>query len=164
MQPKATMTSPSNPLARLADAIPEMPAFAASIVARIIGAGAALFYAYDQDTLFPSRHFPRTWVFCSVAAAIVILSILPWERLLAKPALATFLGALGGGILVFAGANLSHKPVGVLVLISGVVAWLAFAAVSHQRKADPGSLVSGLFMGSLVSFLLVGACVLLVGG
>ncbi len=161
MERRATMPG-GNPLERLADLIPGATALTVSIVARLVGAAAAIFYAYDQDTLFPSRHFPRTWVFAGMAAGVAVLSILPWERWLAKPALANLFGALGCGILVFAGANLAHKPAGVVVLIAGIVAWLNFAIAAHHRKANPGSTVSGLFLGSLISFLMVGVCVLLV--
>ena len=50
------------------------------------------------------------------------------------------------------------------VLVAGVVAWLAFAAAAYGKRESPGSVVSGLFMGSLFSFLLVGFCVLVISG
>ncbi|MFN0093649.1 MAG: hypothetical protein ACKVVT_02590 [Dehalococcoidia bacterium] len=158
---RAATTNP-NPLAQLAASIPANVATAISIAARLAGAAAALFYAYDQDRLFPTEHFPRTWVFCVVTAVVAVASIAALARGVVKPGLATWLGAFGGGILVFAGANLAHKGPGVVVLVAGIVAWLSFAAAASQRREDPGAIVSGLFMGSLCSFLLVGICVLAV--
>lgn len=154
-----------NPLARIAESIPVVPALAVSMLARLVGAGAAIYYAYDQDVLFPGRHFPRTWVFAIVIASVALLSLLPWERIFPRrEALAVWAGALGCGILVFGGANLAHKALGVVVLVAGVVAWLAFAAAAHHKRADAGTLVSGLFVGSLASFLTVAVCVFLIGG
>ena len=154
-----------NPLARIAESIPAVPALAVSMLARLVGAGAAIYYAYDQDVLFPGRHFPRTWVFAIVIASVALLSLLPWERIFPRrEALAVWAGALGCGILVFGGANLAHKAPGVVVLVAGVVAWLAFAAAAHHKRADAGMLVSGLFVGSLASFLTVAVCVFLIGG
>ncbi|MGI8926093.1 MAG: hypothetical protein ACR2HN_05525 [Tepidiformaceae bacterium] len=151
--------APGNPLHRLADAVPGTAAGYVSIVARVLGAAAALYYAYDQDQLFPTDHFPRTWAFVIVVAAIAIASTIPL-----RGRFAPWLAALGCGVLVFAGAILSHQAPGIVVLVAGVVAWVAFAIANHQRGGSIGAAVSGLFMGSLLSFLLVGAIVLAIEG
>ncbi len=145
----------ANPPGRLSAAIPPTPAIAASIAARLVGAAFALAYAYNQDVLFPGRHFPRTWVFVAVIAGVAVVSIVPWSRLVARPGLATWIAALGCGVLVFGGANLAQRAEGIVVLIAGVVAWLALALGSHARGASMGALVSGLLSGSLLTFALV---------
>ena len=161
----ARTSAAPNPLARVARNVPELPALAASIVARLTGAAAVLYYAYDQDTLFPGRHFPRTWTFAIVIAGIALLSLVPWARVATRrPGLATWASALGCGVLVFGGANLAQQPAGVVALAAGVLAWLAFAAASSRRPGAAGANVSGLLSGSLVSFVTVGGCVLLIGG
>ena len=68
----------TNPLARLAAPVPVKLAVAISVAARLAGAGFALYYAYDQDVLFPERHFPRTWVLASVIAAVAVQVSSPW--------------------------------------------------------------------------------------
>lgn len=147
----------SNPLSRLADAVPREAALAVSIAAKLLGAALALWYAYDQDTLFPSEHFPRTWAFVTVIAVMALLSAIP-----ASYRGSAFVSAFGAGVLVFGGANLAQKGAGVGVLVCGVVAWLAVAAWNHRRGESIGSSVSGLFMGSLATFLAVAAIVLTV--
>lgn len=154
------IVGPKNPLRHFAEFVPPDIGVALSVAARVAGAAAALFYAYDQDTLFPGEHFPRTWVFCLVVAAVALGSLGPIGKAGVKPGLVTWFGALGCGILVFGGANLAHKGPGVVVLAAGVIAWLAYASAAAQRGKDVGAVVSGLLMGSLLSFLLVGFCVL----
>ena len=150
-----------NPLARLAQAIPANAALAVSLVARLVGAAALIYYAYDQDVLFPSRHFPRTWVFAAGTAGMALVSIAP--MLLARErGLMIMLASLGGGVLVFAGANLASRPPGVVALIAGIVAWAAYSAVAYQRAARAEPVVSGLLLGSLLSYALIGVCVFLV--
>lgn len=144
----------SNPVARLADSIPGQLALVLSVGGRLLGAALALYYAYDQDTLFPGEHFPRTWAFVGVVAAVAAISCLPMRY-----RGAAFVAAFGAGMVVMGGANLAHKPVGAAVLICGIVAWLATAAYNHSRGDSIASTVSGLFMASLATFLLVGAIV-----
>ena len=164
MQSALTPARAANPLARFAERVPSAPAFAISVTLRVVGAAFALYYALDQDRLFPSRHFPRTWVFTSVIAGVALLSIVPWARLLPRlRRMEPWLGAFGCGVLVFGGANLAHKGTGLVVLLAGIAAWAAYTVVAHQR-GGAASAVSGLLMGSLTSFLLVGICVLAVGG
>lgn len=158
-----TLTTPANPLGRLAGALPVPTLAAISAVARIVGAGALLFYAYDQDSLFPTRHFPRTWVLAAAIAAIAAISLVSLLRgSRERPGLFVLLGALGAGVLVFGGANFAQRPAGVIALLAGFVAWVAFAALCHQERRDIGRVVSGLMLGSLLTFGLVGLCVLAV--
>ena len=152
-----------NPLARLATAIPAPIALAVSVAARVLGAAFALYYAYDQDVLFPERHFPRTWFLASVIAALALLSVIPLRgsgRLAWLPAA---FGALGAGMLVFGGANLANKWPGVVVLVSGGVAYVALAAaVSRERSA--WATVAGLAAAAMVTFAAVGVSVVALSG
>jgi len=154
---------PTNPIARLAGMIPYNAAMVVSILARLTGAAAAVYYAYDQDVLFPDRHFPRTWLIALVIAVTALISLVPFARLGLKPGLAAWLGALGCGLLVFGGAMLSHKAPGLVVVAAGVIAWVSYAAVSYQRGDGPGPSVSGLMSGSLLAYITVGIAVFLVG-
>ena len=150
-----------NPLARLADAIPANAALAVSLVARLVGAAALIYYAYDQDVLFPGRHFPRTWVFAGSVAGISLLSILPMLTA-RKPGMMIMLASLGGGVLIFGGANLATRAPGVVALAAGILAWTSYSAVAHQRAGKAEPIVSGLLLGSLLSYALIAVCVFLV--
>ncbi|MFN0147720.1 MAG: hypothetical protein ACKVT1_14525 [Dehalococcoidia bacterium] len=151
----------TNPLERLASAMPENLALTISVLARVAGAAALLYYAYDQDTLFPERHFPRTWVFTGGIAALALLSIVPMLRG-ATAGLMVMLASVGGGVLIFGGANLATRWPGVVAIVAGVVAWATYSAVfyTRTRKAEP--VVAGLLLGSLASYVLIGICVFLV--
>jgi len=162
------MTAPAlpvrtNPLARAAAAIPTPVAAAVLVGATLAAIAFAFLYAYDQDTLFPDRHFPRTWVLASVMAALSLVALLPFERLGASPRVAVFAAALGAGVLVFGGANLANKGAGVAALAAGVVAWLAVAVIAGRRE-QTGAGVAGLFAGAAVTFAVVAFCVVAVSG
>lgn len=141
----------SNPLRDLALAIPADAALAISIVAKFAGAAAAIYYAYDQDTLFPQDHFPRAWTFASLVAAIAVISTAALPT--AGRWWVAWFGAFGAGLLIFGGASLSHRPIGLAVVACGVVAWLTYAAAATARGAGAMRLVSGLFMACLFTFL-----------
>jgi hypothetical protein len=150
-----------NPLARLADSVPAGAALAITVAARLVGAAAAIYYAYDQDTIFPERHFPRTWVFVVVISAVALLSAVPTLRPRAH-LVWRLVAAAGAGALVFGGANLAQRPSGVVVLIAGIAAWLSYAALAYQRERSPERAIYGLALGLLLSVLTIGICVVLV--
>ena len=153
----------ANPFARIALAVPAGVTLAVSVAARLTGAAAAIYYAYDQDVLFPDRHFPRTWAFAGTIAVVALLSLIPRRWYRATPAVAAFIGAFGCGLLLFAGADLAHKPAGVVVLVSGVVAVTAFATASYRRGEPPLAVAAGLLASMLGSFGLIGAFVFTLG-
>jgi hypothetical protein len=134
----AAVQRPTNPIARAANGVPA-PALPWVVVAATLTATAlAAWYAYDQDTLFPTRHLPRTWTFVAVFCGVGLVSL---AALLAGPRrLPAFVAAFGAGALVFGGANLLHKPAGAAVLVLGAVAWGAVAAMNQRRGL--GSVVS----------------------
>ena len=151
----ATMTR--NPLARAASAISTRTAFIASVAATLLGLLFALAYAYNQDTLFPGEHFPRTWALVAVMAVIGLLSLvgLPTR---AGP----FLHALGPGVLIFGAANLSGEIEGMVALALGIIAWSAAAAGNHGRGAPAIYSVGALFAGAAVTFAAIAAILLII--
>lgn len=162
MQREATMPAP-NPIARLAGSVPFAPALGASVVARLAGIAAAFAYAAAQDRLFPEDSFPRQWTYVAVVSVLVLLSLVAVPGRTVSGRIGSFLpllGALGCGLLVAAGANLAKEPWGVVTLAAGVVAWAGYAVAAHQKGTPPGTLLTGLFAGMGLSFLLVGAIVL----
>jgi hypothetical protein len=150
-----------NPLTRLAEAVPVKAALAVMVTALLAGTAAAIYYAYDQDTVFPDRHFPRTWVMVGVTSALALLSIVPALRA-REHWLWQVMAALGAGALVFGGANLAQRPSGLIVLIAGAVAWLSYAAVAGRGGGGAWGAVAGLALGFAVTMLTVGVCVVLV--
>ena len=143
-----------NPLERAATRVPEHAAFWISIAAKLVGAALALWYAYDQDTLFPGEHFPRTWTIIIFTSALAVASCVP-----AKFAFSGVGAALGAGILVFGGANLAHRPAGVAVVVCGIVAALAVAAWNHRRGEPFASTLAGLALAGVLTALAIGAIV-----
>lgn len=137
-----------SPLERLATAVPPAVAYAAGLAARVAGVALALWYAYDQDTLFPTEHFPRTWAIVALVGVLTLLSASPWRY----PG-AAFASAFGAGMLVFGGANLAERGSGVGVLACGVVAWLAAAIWNHRRGAPVVATVGGLFAAAVLTFV-----------
>jgi hypothetical protein len=157
-----TATHPTNPLSEAAAHIPAGAATALAMAAVLIGAAFAFLYAYDQDTLFPGRHFPRTWVLVSVASTVAIAGTA--ASAFVRGWLAAFAGSLGAGMLFFAGANLANKAEGVAVLLAGAAACMAIALAAERRGVPPSATVAGLVTAAAATFAVVGACVLLVSG
>jgi hypothetical protein len=165
MQESATTPAVANPLTRLAATIPARLAVALSVIARLVGAGLAPYYAYDQDVLFPDRHFPRTWVLASVVAAVAVLSTIPIPAGSSRARwLALGFAAAGAGMLIFGGANLANKAPGVGALVCGVVAWLMIAVAASNRGQSQSAVVAGLAVAAVVTFGVVGLCVVAVSG
>lgn len=125
----------------------------ASIAARLAGAGLVLWYAYDQDRMFPAEHFPRTWAFAVIVAAMALLSCIPvpgrWGRLLAT---------VGAGIVFFGGANVAERWPGVAALALGGLAGLPVAATSRRRD-DPGWLTAAGFLGAGLATVVVAVAI-----
>ena len=153
-----TVARPAGPLPRLAGAVPAAAARWTSIVARVIGAGASVGYAIDQS-------YDRTQVVTVVVAVVVMLSLLPTGR--ATPWLTPFggwLSALGAGTLLFAGAVLVHEPLGIVMLLAGLVACAATAVVNHARRVHPLWTTAGVLMSSgLIVLIAVTVALAVVG-
>jgi hypothetical protein len=147
-------TMSANPLERWAASVPETAAYAVSVIAKLLGVALALWYAYDQDTLFPGEHFPRTWTIVVFAGAIAVISVLPTRY----PG-SGVVAALGAGILIFGGANLAHRAAGVGVVLCGVLAALAVAAWNHRRGEPLASTLLGLAIAGVLTGLTIGAIV-----
>ena len=138
----------SNPLARAATSVPMPLALGLSVAARVAGAAAALWFAYDQYDAFDGRFFGRTWAYTIALAVLAVASCVP-----VGGRAAGFVPALGAGILLFAGAILARDgAVGVAVLVAGIVAWLATAAWNEHRGKPAFASVAGLFLGFAVAF------------
>ncbi|MEX0782327.1 MAG: hypothetical protein WD557_06725 [Dehalococcoidia bacterium] len=144
----------ANPVERWAESIPEQAAFAVSVAAKLAGVALALWYAYDQDTLFPGEHFPRTWTIVVFTSVLALLSCIPGRY----PGRA-FVAALGAGMLIFGGANLAHRPVGVAVVLCGVIAAVAVAAWNHRRGEPVAATLFGLVAAGALTALAIGAIV-----
>jgi hypothetical protein len=144
----------ANPLERVADRVPSITARAVSVGAIVLGVGLALWYAYDQDTLFPGEHFPRTWTIVAFTAAVAVVSLVPggyrWSGVVA---------AAGAGALIFGGANLAHRTTGVTVVVCGVVAAAAIAVWNHRRGEPLISTLVGLALAGVLTALMIGAIV-----
>ncbi|MGH7754631.1 MAG: hypothetical protein ACREN5_17635, partial [Gemmatimonadales bacterium] len=125
-----------------------------SIAARLAGVALALWYAYDQDTLFPGEHFPRTWSIVGVTCALALVSCVP-ARIPGSAVVAAF----GAGMLIFGGANLAPRGVGVGVVIAGVVAALAVAAWNHRRGEPVLATILGLTAAGVVTALTIATIV-----
>ncbi len=149
-----TPALPGNPLQRLAESVPGGAALAVSVAARLLGAALALWYAYDQDTLFPGEHFPRTWTIVILTSAIAVLSCVP-----GRYRGSGIVAALGAGILIFGGANLAHRSTGVAVVACGVVAALAVAAWNHRRGETLASTLAGLAFSGIITGLAIATIV-----
>jgi hypothetical protein len=148
-----TTTAP-NPLERFAASIPLTSAYWVSVAAKLAGAALALWYAYNQDTLFPAEHFPRTWTIAGLTAAIALASCVP-----ARYPASAIVAALGAGILIFGGANLAHRPAGIAVVACGIIAALAVAVSNHRRGHPAIATLTGLALGGLLTALAIGAIV-----
>jgi hypothetical protein len=163
--PSAVSRNTASPLARAASALPAPILAGGLLVATVAAIAAAFVYAYDQDVLFPDRHFPRTWVLVSAMAAVSALS-LPLSAVLTTRSawLAAFTLSLGAGVLFFGGANLANKNPGVIALAAGAGAWLAAAALAHNRRQPADAIVAGLAAAAAFIFAVVGFCVVAVSG
>jgi hypothetical protein len=161
MQSQAAV-SPSNPIARAASAVPYSAALALSIVARLAGAAAAIYYTVDQESLFLDERFNHPWVFTVVVAVLAVASIavLPgWDPKVAGAwgrRVVVALGSFGCGVVLFGGATLSHRPAGVAVLVFGIVAAASYAAAAHQRRASGFWLAAGFFLAAFFLLALTG--------
>ena len=148
-------TPASNPLVRAAARVPGAASRTVLIAAQLAGAAFAIFYAYDQDTLFPDRHFARVWLLAVVAAIFALITLVPWERLPARYAwIATAFAALGPSVLIFAGANLAQRDSGVAVVVAGLVALAALFALASRLGRDRYAVAFGLFAGAGLVWLI----------
>jgi hypothetical protein len=118
----------ANPLERASALVPEGLALGVAVGAKLLGSAFALYYAYDQDRLFPAEHFPRTWAFVVVVVVVTLLSAAP-----ARYRGAAFVGAFGAGVMLFGGANLAYRGTGLVTALCGAGAWLAMASVNHRQ-------------------------------
>jgi hypothetical protein len=75
-----------------------------------------------------------------------------------------WLGAVAAGLLFFGGAILAHEPAGIGMLVAGVVAALANGAWARHRGIDIGPSVSGFFLGSGLTYLVIFAVIFTVEG
>lgn len=148
-------TSAINPLARLAASVPERLAAGVAIGAKLLGSALALYYAYDQDRLFPAEHFPRTWAFVIAVVAVALVSAAP-----GRYRGAAFVAAFGAGMLLFGGANLAYRGTGIAAAVCGAVAWLAGAGVAYRRGESVLWSLAGLVAGWAVTFPLAVAIAL----
>ncbi len=118
---QSTATTPTNPLARIAAAIPESAAIAASVGGRLLGGLLLVAIAFDQS-------YDRTQVFAPVVALLAIASCAPLS-----PRIAFWVAGLGSGLVFFAGTVLTHLSLGVAVLLAGLVSALATAVWNTHR-------------------------------
>lgn len=142
----------SNPLARLANAVPNSVAIALSYGGRSVGALLALYVAYDQV-------YDRSQAFGVSVAVLALLSLAPVPR-----RFATVVSALGGSLILFGGALLWSESAGPWMVLAGAAA-VCGALVSAQHGGRRiGDAISGLFFGSGVDAALVFAIIFLVEG
>ncbi len=145
----------ANPFARVAARVPAFVSRTVLAVAQLAGAAFAIYYAYDQDTLFPDRHFPRVWLMVAVVTGLALITLLPWERVKGRAAwLATVFAALGPSTLIYGGANLAQRDSGVMTLVAGVVALVALLSLSSRLGRDGYAVALGLFAGGGLMFFL----------
>ena len=115
-------TTMTNPLSRLATAIPERVAMRLSIGGRLFGAILLLAIAIDQS-------YDRTQVFTPVIALLAIASCAPLGA-----RLMFWVAGLGSGLVFFAGTVLTHLDAGVGTLAAGLLAGVATAAWNTHRE------------------------------
>lgn len=138
-------TTMTNPLARLATAIPEPVAMGASIGGRLLGAALLLAIAFDQS-------YDRTQVFTPVIAALAVASCAPLGQ-----RLAFWVAGLGSGLVFFAGTVLTHLDAGVGTLLTGLVAGLGSAAWNtHREQTAWPAAVSFLFAVAPLGAIMLG--------
>lgn len=137
----------SNPLARAALTV-SPTANVVGAVARVIGAGFALLYAWNQYAEF-DRLFERTWVFTVAIALIALATIVVLARAGWMGRVAMAAGAAG---LLFGGAMLAREVEGQAVLLAGLVAWLASAATESRERGSSWFSVLGLAVGAAFTF------------
>jgi hypothetical protein len=145
--------------------VPELAWEGIAAAATLAAIGFAFLYAYDQDVLFPDRHFPRTWVLVATMAGVGVAALVPFQRLgIRHEGVAAFIRALGAAMLIFGGANLANRGTGLAVLAAGAVAWVAVAAIGGRRGASSGAVVLGSGAAAALTFAVVAVCVLAVSG
>lgn len=138
-------TTMTNPLTRLATAIPEPVAMGASIGGRILGAALLLAVAFDQS-------YDRTQVFAPVIAALAVASCAPvGQRLM------FWIAGLGSGLVFFAGTVLTHLDAGIGTVLAGLVAGLATAAWNtHREQTAWPAAVGFLFAAAPLGAIMLG--------
>jgi hypothetical protein len=154
---------PHDPLTRAARALPAVPLQLVLLAVKLAGAALAVAYAYDQDVLFPDRHFPRTWTFAVVVAGLSLLSLLPVERLRFTRGPAAAYSAAGVGGLLFGGAALASRGTGAGVVICGAIAWAASFVLSRRAGVHPLWSLAGIAAGGGIAFVAIGFCYAFVG-
>ena len=164
MSPAIGQQPATNPLQRLALAFPAGLFAAVQVLSVAVGVVFAFMYAYDQDTLFPDRHLPRTWVLVSVASAVSVSALAVAFAFRGRPWVATFAAGLAGGTMLFAGANLANMATGVVVLVAGATALLAALALAVHQQQPRWGVVLGAGAAAALIFATVGFCVVFVSG
>jgi hypothetical protein len=164
MSPAATVSSGPNPLRRIAARLPVTPLVVLQVAALALGVVFAFVYAYDQDTLFPERHLPRTWVLVSVASVVALGAAAVAHGTRGRRWLPAVLTGLSGGALFFAGANLANESTGGVTLACGAIALLAGLALAERRGQPAWGVVIGALVAAGLTFAVVGLCVVLVSG
>lgn len=123
----------------------------ASVATRVLGAafafGIALGEAYD-----------RTQVVATVAGLFVLASLMPAGR--ATPVIA----GLGAGLLVFTASALIHEPLGILMLVAGVAAWIALSLQRAGHDWQVAATAAGFLGGAGVTLAIAVAVALAVEG
>jgi hypothetical protein len=124
---------------------------ALSMASRVAGAALALGIAADQS-------YDRTQVLTVVIAVLVLATLAPLPRG------QLWAAGIGAGLLFFGGTNLSHLTPGAAMMAMGALGGLAALGWEYRRSGLVGSSVSGFFLGSGLSFLLILGDVLLIEG
>lgn len=117
-------TTPSNPLSRLSEAVPENLLRTVSMGGRAAGALLGLWVAFDQT-------YDPTQVFTVAVAAVILATLVPLARGWGDVA-----AGFGGGLVLFAGTVLTHLAPGVLMLIAGAGSGLAAVAFAQRGNRD----------------------------
>ena len=138
-------TTMTNPLARMATAVPEPVAMGASIAGRVLGALLLLAIAFDQS-------YDRTQAFAPVIALLAIASCAP-----VAPRLMFWIAGLGSGLVFFAGTVLTHLDAGVGTLLAGLIAGIGTAAWNtHREQTAWPAAVSFLFAVAPLGAIMMG--------
>jgi len=140
-------TTAKNPLANLAQSIPQQTARGASVAGRLFAAGLAMTVAFDQS-------YDPTQVFVVVVAALVAATVVPLTG-----ALGDIAAGLGAGLAFFGGAVLTHLAPGLAMLAIGAFAGLGAAVVAAKANRDATLVGIGFVAAVFVTGALQGALV-----
>ena len=146
----SSLAPQTNPLIRLARALPSGAGPALSLGGRIAGAVLAAAVAGDQS-------YDRTRIFAIAIAALAALSCVPFAARLRGR-----LGWAGAGLVFFGGALLGGFGAGLLMVLCGTLAAIGAAVQEQQREQHTE--VPSFFMGFGATAALVAIIVLAVEG